>query len=224
MSHDRFTEAHYFLHRMEENYHDPAIFRYTLNAFISANRAVHEMLRVELESKGEVRWWKDRRREFSEDGVLSRFALGRNITLHQRAIFEGSRVSIGLFRGRRLKMTLVREMHTDETSAQLLQRLMPRLVGEPGFVDEAHTAIGEEVGVQRLYFVRDLSEEEDVLRASRRALARTSRALSEAHNRFGAEHIPASDHDVLDDGLLESITVLLESDLDPEAHARWGWY
>ena len=67
------------------------------------------------------------------------------------------------------------------------------------FVDEAHSAIGEQLGVRRLYFVDDLSKDEDVLRASRRALARTSQALAEAHNRLGADHTPATDGDVLDD-------------------------
>jgi hypothetical protein len=110
---------------------------------------------------------------------------------------------------------------TDETSESLLHRVGPQLVNM--WVGEDHTALGEQIGVQRLYFVRDLSETEDVLRASRRALARTSRASAEAHNRLGADHTPASDDDVLDEGQIEAVTILLESDVDPDAPRRWGW-
>jgi len=223
MSHDRFNEAHYFLHRMEQTYHEPRPFRYNLNAFVSAHRAVHEMLRVELEAKGEIAWWRDRRREFADDDVLSRFAVGRNIVLHQRAILEGSQVGIGVFRGRTLKLAVMHDLQTDETSAALLLRMVPRILGGAGVLDEEHSAVGEQLGVQRLYFVKDLSQDEDVLRASRRALARTSGAVAEAHNRFGGQHEPTLEDTVLDGASIESINVLLETDLDPTAPTRWGW-
>ncbi|WP_431836165.1 hypothetical protein [Cellulomonas sp. Y8] len=220
-SHDRFGEAHYFLHRLESDYHHPQLFRYNLNAFVSALRAVHEILAKELERKGEVTWWKERRREFAEDEVLARFARGRNLALHQRSILEGSRVSIGLFRGRRMKLAQETDIQTDEPSDALLRRVLPHFI--PFLVDEEHSAIGEQIGVERLYFVRELSPTEDVLRACFRALARTTGALSEAHNRLGAEHEQVSDEDVLDPRHLAEVSVLLESDLDPEAIDRWGW-
>lgn len=220
-SHDRFNEAHYYLHQIEQHYHNPQTFRYSVNAYIAALRAVHELLAKELERNGEIRWWKDRRKEFVDDDVLSKFARGRNIALHQRPLVRDSQVSIGLFRGRRLKLAMQLNVKTDEPSQSLLERVGPKLVEL--YVGEEHSALGEQIGVQRLYFVRELSDVEDVLRASRRALARTSRASAEAHNRLGADHTPASDDDVVDDSQIESVTVLLESDLDPEAPARWGW-
>ena len=220
-SHDRFSEAHYFLHRLEQEYHNPALFRFHLNAFIASLRAVHELLQKELERMGQIAWWKERRREFDEDPVLSRFARGRNISLHQRAIFKGSRVSVGLFRARRLKLVTMADVQSDETSESLLTRMIPLSVGH--LIDEEHSALEEQIGVERLYFVRELSEEEDVLRACMRALARTSRALAEAHNRLGAEHEPATDEEVLVENRLGEVTVLLESDLDPTAPYRWGW-
>lgn len=220
-SHDRIAEAHYFLHRLEEEYHNPALFRFHLNAYIAAIRAVHELLQKELEKQGQVAWWKKRRKEFVEDPVLSRFARGRNLSLHQRAILQGSRVSIGLFRGRRLKLTIRSDIHSDETSEAMLERILPSAVGF--FIDDEHAAIGEQLGVQRLYFVRELSDEEDVLRACFRALARTSKASAEAHNRLGAQHQPTTDEDLLDEERLGQVTVLLESDVDPTAFYRWGW-
>lgn len=220
-AHDRFTEAHYFLHQLEKNYHDPALFRFHLHAFIAALRAVHELLQKELERAGQVAWWKERKREFADDLVLARFAHGRNISLHQRAIVKGSRIAVGLFRGRKLKLTTQMHVESDETSQSLLLRMVPLHTGF--LIDEEHAAFGEQIGVERLYFVQELSEEEDVLRACFRALARTSGALAEAHNRLGAEHRPAKDAEVLDERRLGEVTVLLESDIDPEAPYRWGW-
>ena len=220
-AHDRFEEAHYFLHRMETAYHKPQIFRFHLNAYIAAARAVHEMLRIELERVGQVAWWKERRREFAEDDVLARFAIGRNIVLHQRSLLNGSRVSTGLFRGARLKFAYEVNLETDEPSDELLKRMAPKLTDL--LVDPDHTAVGEELGVKRLYFVRELSDSEDVLSAARRALARTSRALAEAHNRLGGEHVPIEDADVIDEAYLDQVSVLLESDIDPTLHYKWGW-
>jgi hypothetical protein len=221
MSHDRFREAHYFLHRMEKHYHEPNLFRYNLNAFIAALRATHEMLQKEFEKAGQVAWWNERRQEFKSDLVLARFARGRNIALHQRALLSGSRVTIGLFRNRQLKLAVQKDMQTDEPSESLLRRVLPHFIGF--ILDEDHEAIGEQIGVRRLYFVKDLSEDEDVLRAARRALARSSNALADAHNYFGGEQVPIPDEDVLDIPFLDRVTVLLEMDIDPDAPERWGW-
>lgn len=221
MAHDRFLEAHYFLHQMEKNYHEPQLFRYNFHAFVSAARAVHEMLQNELEKLGEIQWWKQRKVEFTSDEVLKRFTKGRNVALHQRNLIEGGSVQLGLFRGRRMKLAMLSDIKSDEPSANLLRRITPHFYDF--LIDEEHSAYAEQVGLERLYFVKELSDNEDVLRASRRALARTTRVLAEVHNKFGAEHVPIEDHDLLAPEDLQAIMTLLETDLDPEAAARWGW-
>jgi hypothetical protein len=79
MAHDRFVEAYYFLRQMDTNYHESALLRYNLNAFLAALKAVHELLQKELEQAGHVQWWKERKKEFRDDPVRSRFSKGRNI-------------------------------------------------------------------------------------------------------------------------------------------------
>lgn len=54
MAHDRFVEAYYFLRQMDTHYHEPALLRYNLNAFLAALKAVHELLQKELEQAGHV--------------------------------------------------------------------------------------------------------------------------------------------------------------------------
>lgn len=221
MSHDRFAEADYFLHKMEYYYHEPQLFRFNFNAFVSAARAVHEMLQKELERKGEIQWWKQRRVEFANDKVLQRLTKGRNTALHQRSLIQGSSIKLGLFRGRRIKLTVATDIKTDEPSKSPIERMRPSLYGL--IIDEAHSALAEQIGIERLYFAKELSEDEDVLRASRRALARTTRALSEAHNRLGADHTHLEDNDALDPEILQEVVTLIETDIDPSAATRWGW-
>ena len=47
-SDDKFYEAHYFIGRMMDDYHDPAAFRYNLNAFLQALRSVTFVLQKTL--------------------------------------------------------------------------------------------------------------------------------------------------------------------------------
>src|SRR4051794_4945388 len=105
MAHDRFTEAHYFIHQMEKTYHEPALFRYNTNAFLSALKSVVEMTRKELEARGQAQWMKDRKEAIYEDALLSKFSKGRDTVLHQRELVRGSRVYAGLFRWRKPKLT-----------------------------------------------------------------------------------------------------------------------
>lgn len=220
-SHDRFAEAHYFLHRMEIVYHSPHEFRYNLNAFLAALRATHEILRMELERLGHATWWKERSELFRKDEVLARFRHGRNLVLHRRSIFSGSHLEQGMFRGLSLRLSFGVTTASDEPTANVLRRIVPILTGT--FIDEEHAEPGEQLGVRRLYNIAELSESEDALRASTRALARTTRVLSDAHEAIGAIHEYTADEDVVIEGRIDAITTLLETDLDPSLVDRWGW-
>jgi hypothetical protein len=220
MAHDRFEEAHWFLHQMLRHYHYPDLFRYSANAFLSAVKSTVEVLRVELQKAHEGDWFKQRMEQIRQDEVLSAFQVGRNIALHQRSIIAGSRVQAGLFRGYKLKLALEIDVRHDAATEDILKFTQQRQIG--WILDEEHSAIGEQLGVKRMYFVPELSSVEDVVTASHRAWARLSAVLSDAHARLGSSYrpIPEDDpkaHDV------ETVALLLESDLDPDAPRRWGW-
>lgn len=52
---DRWHECHWHLHQMEDNYHLPDAFRYSLNAFIRAIADVPNLLTKNLERHESVR-------------------------------------------------------------------------------------------------------------------------------------------------------------------------
>lgn len=221
MSHDRAIEASHFLNRMEHDYHDPQLFRFNLNAYLSSLRAVTEMLLKETERLGQGPEWKVARQVFKEDTVLANFTAARNAALHQKAIYDGSRVAAGMFRGRKLKMAFELDVDHDQKSVEWLKRLQTHGVGF--FVDEAHSAIGEQLGVSRTYIIPKLSAEEDALRASRRAFARMTKVVDAAHNLFGMTGGALEDEQMLNPHDISHIMVLLESDVDPTLLEKWGW-
>ena len=225
LAHDRLDEAHYFLHRMTEKatYHRPNFFRYNTNAFLSALKAVDDMLLGEMKRVGQSAWLQKRRDELRTDPVLSRFRKGRNIVIHERAIVEASQIRTGLFRWNILKNAIEQEVRHDWSSDEILERIVkPHFIG--WLLDEEHSEIGMQLGVYRLYLVKELSDTEDAVAASWRALARMSALVSAAHQLLGSEwpsYEERGNQAELHDA--EAVCLLLESDLDPEAIERWGW-
>lgn len=221
MSHDRAIEASHFLSRMEHDYHDPQLFRFNLNAYLSSLRAVTEMLLKETERLGKGPEWKVARQVFSDDTVLAKFTAARNAALHQKAIYDGSQVDAGMFRGRKLKLAFQLHVDHDQKSGEWLKRLQTHAVGL--FIDEKHSVVGEQLGVSRTYIIPKLSAEEDALRASRRAFARMTKVVDAAHKIFGMSGGALEDDQMLNSHDISHIMVLLESDVDPTLPDKWGW-
>lgn len=222
-SDDKFGEAHYFYHKMADEYHEPQNFRYCLNAFLSALKSVTDRVRVDLERVGQAKWMKvHKARLIHDDPVLKRFFTGRNIVVHQKEIARGSHVEIGIFRFQKLKLAMMADVVHDRSSAELIQSLQASEFGQ-SILDPEHSAFWEQFGVKRTYLFPELSVDEDAYTASARALVRISRLMEEAHKlldrSFG--EFDESEIDSLD--IVGKFNVLLESDLDPEAPQRWGW-
>ncbi|MFJ2732276.1 hypothetical protein [Streptomyces sp. NPDC087317] len=221
-AHDRLIEASYFLHQMAEHYHNPAPFRYNGNAFLSSLKSTTEMLRMELERSRKVEWFKANKGHLSSDPVLSRFMVGRNIVLHQRPLLRGSKLQAGIFRGRKLKLAFTLDVSHDRTTMDILENtLKPAYVGF--LIDEEHSAIGEQLGIQRYYHVGELHESSDVLSVSYSAFGRMTRFVARAHEAVGGVDSGLTDETIEEWNPVDAVSLLLEGDLDPDAYERWGW-
>lgn len=218
---DRLLECFYFLSQVEMAYHNPREFRYSLNAFLSALSAVSTIVQKEIEKKGDIVKWNEIRKPYKDDQWLNGIKRARNVTLHQKSIFNGSKTSIGLFRGRRLKLAYRKEIPGDITSAEILEVWTNSEAGRM-FLDDEHSAIGEQYGVQRQYWIREISNSEDVLMSIRRAIIRAHDLLIDAHKMYDMDIKGISD-DCLKPEELAKINVLLEGDLDPTLYKKWGW-
>jgi len=222
LSHDRLLEASYFLYRMTEDYHDPAPFRFNLNAFLNSLSSVGDMTRLDLEKAGHADWLKSNKHFLMDDPVLSKFRTGRNYVVHRGSLLRGSRIEAGIFRGRQLKLAAAVEVSHDNTTAHILERvLQPAWLGH--LLDDNHAAIGEQLGVRRTYSIPDLSPDHDVVTACHLAWARASMFVDLAHEAFGMRGHSHDEEDVLAIDLVGRVNLLLEGDLDPDAYQRWGW-
>jgi hypothetical protein len=219
---DRFLEALHFMTQLGEDYHDPRKFRFNLNAALAALRAASELLVKEMQTHDQVTEWRRLKDEYRADPDLASVKHGRNVTLHQTAIYNGSSVLIGLYRWRRHKLTVGTDIHHDETTAQVLARWLVTPFAKM-LLDEEHSAIGEEYGVWRQYFVKELSDKDDALKAMWKAVIRTNDFLSSAHHICGFKTFEVPAEELLSPETLSEISILLESDVDPTLHEKWGW-
>jgi len=214
-SDDKFAEAHYFLGKMMDDYHDPAPFRYNLNAFLQALRSVTFVLQKDLAHRdGFQDWYPERQERMMEDPLLRKFVTGRNIVVKQRNLEMNSKAEIGFFRGRRLKLAFGLEVPTYVPSKHLVDNVAPK----SGLIDPQHSAIDEQYGVRREWIAPELGDD-NVLTLCDLAWVKIGQVLSEAHEFAGWHSLPPVEHGHAP----EACDVLLESDLDPNLPKEWGW-
>lgn len=209
--------------RLEAEYHDPRAFRYNLNAFLASVSSIHQILQKEIEQRGDVQQWNELRDPFKSDFWLNSLSRARNVTLHQQAIFDGSLVHIGLYRWRRHKLSVTQKLPHDVHSKHLLKWFTASELGKL-FLDEEHSALGEQYGVWRQYNIAEISKTEDVLTMTRRGSIRSHDMLAAAHRLYSVETGNIDDEHLLSKDGLAQVTVLLESDLDPSLPSKWGWH
>jgi hypothetical protein len=218
-THDKFEEAHYFLHGLMRNFHEPEEFRWNLNAFLQATRSIRDMIESELKNrKGFREWYQTWESFMDQDDLIRRFRKGRNIVVHRGMLRSKSSVEAGAFRGNLLKAALSMEIDISERSEDILHFIKEHFIDLVG--GEEHPFIGEQLGVRRTWIVEE-SGNEDVFTLCNRAWCRMSEAVSAAHEFAGAKHPVVSEHNKAH--RLENINLLLESDLDPTLPEKWEW-
>lgn len=214
-THQKFKEATYFLGKSAEHYHVPLEFQFNLNAFIQALRNVTFMLQSEPGKPGGFdSWYASKQTEMRQCDLLRRFVQARNIVVKQSSLKARSSACSGLFRGYRIKLWMQHPVPLLAPSEWVLERLK-NAVGF--FLDEEHSQVGEQFGIQRTWIVEELGESE-VLGLCLQALNQVGALVVEAHRMFGAE-VEYTDMEL---DMLRT-QVLLETDVDPSLVEKWGW-
>lgn len=221
LAHDRFGEAHWHLHQMMDNYHNPMTFRYSTNAFLSSLKSSVTMLQLDLERLGQNEWRKARTESLRDNALFVSFSKGRDVVAHRGSLVRNSNIQAGLFRGRKLKLVLEINLDNDLPSREILQRLQ-RQNKILHFVDEKHSAISEQLGVWRSYREPALSADEDVLTASDRVWRIVGQLMNEAHQRLGYR-IDEFDAPLTEHHDTSIVDTLLETDMDPSLVEKWRW-
>ena len=214
-THDKFDEAHYFIERMMVEYHEPMAFRSNLNAFLQALRSVTFVLQKEFSSRdGFKEWYCEQQKTMKKDPLLRKFAEGRTIVVHRRSLEISSKVAIGLFRWRMLKLGIYLDVPLHVSSKYLLENIAPK----SGYIDKEHSAIGEQYGVRREWYAPELGKDK-VVTLCDIAWVKIGRVLSEAHDFARWHSVPPIEHG----HKVEDCEILLETDIDPSLPRKWGW-
>lgn len=216
-THDKFEEAHYFLHMMINNYHDADAFRFNMNAFIQALRNITFALQSEKRNIPDFDMWYEEKQTWMKGSVLLKnFVEGRNIVVKRGNLAIKSEAHIGLFRYRKHKLGMIIPVNPFQSSEQLLRVAEEHFVGF--LIDEDHSDIGEQCGILRKWVAEDIGEDE-VLQLCFEAWRMIGQLLTDAHNLLGMEFYVPTDCEKRP----ENYQVMLETDLDPSLVEKWGW-
>lgn len=219
-THDKFNEAHYFLERMMNEYHNPQQFRWNLNAFLQALRSVTFYLQAEQAGSPDFKkWYSTQQAMMREDELLRTFLEGRNVVVHERSLVLTSRAEIGVFRleydgSHKHRMSIGMSVPAELPSSYILREMAPKLK----FLDEEHSSIGEEYGVVRYWASGELGEEE-ILTLCDRAWARIGRVVADGHSLLCASYEAPNE----EAHRPENCNLMTETDLDPSLMDKWGW-
>ena len=218
-AHDKIEEAYYFLLMMAFNYHKADEFRFNLHAFIKSLREVTFILQ---NSKDKIpdfdKWYPQKQEEMKNNDILKSICESRTIIVHRAMLKPRSKVSVGLYRGRKLKMAF--EIPIDDPfidSKALFDFYIPKFK-EMGFIDKAHSAISEQLGLRRQWYCEQFGDKE-IFSTCVSAYMELCQIIYEVHSFFDFEFIPQG----IPNDFYERTFVLLESDFDPSLPEKWGW-
>lgn len=104
---DRFQEAHFYLHQMENSYHFADHFRWSLNSYIRALKEVPQLISMGLQNeKGFPDWFREERETLNSDSLIYFLNERRDFIVHRGMFLPGSSGSIGIAEGRGMKLGL----------------------------------------------------------------------------------------------------------------------
>lgn len=215
-THEKCTEARYFLIQCLLHYHSPQPFLYNLNAFIQAFRNITFMLQSEdCRPSGFQAWYEVKREEMRKLPTLRRLVDARNIVVKQNSLTAKSTVTCGLFRGRRMKLSMKNDIKPFTETEKILE-LTSKFVGN-FFLGGKRAIVGEQAGVERAWVVEELGEGEVMakcIEAMNYMIALVEDAHQLSDRASGLEPIRI---------IMTEFSVLLETDADPSLFAKWGW-
>lgn len=120
---DRWTEAHWHIHKMEENFHCPDAFRYSANAFIRTLKEIPQVLKMELQNHPQYRSSiKATIDKLYSDPLFSLLSRKRDFIVHHGVLQLHSSGSVGTTEGRGFKIGAPFPVRPEESSDEAYGR------------------------------------------------------------------------------------------------------
>jgi hypothetical protein len=122
---DRFQETHFWIHMLEQHYHNADPFRWHLNVFLKAVKEVPQIVEMELQQeRGFKDWYQSKKAELREDSLMKSLAKSRDLIVHKGMLVPNSRAQIGITEGRGMKLGLTFPVHPLEDSDDAMERYL----------------------------------------------------------------------------------------------------
>lgn len=191
---DRWAEAHWNLHRIEENYHKPEPFRYSLNAFLRVIQEVYEILKKDLQNEADFHSFiKPLVELLREDPLLSAMTKKRHFIVHHGMLSVKSKATAGSTRGGgRLKIGVGFDIPTWESSDAALIRFAQQCKSNKNFYglmglddDDLYPCI------QRVWLLPEFGDR-DLLELAIEAWRKVGQIISKLVIHFGGEPLDLS--------------------------------
>lgn len=120
---DRWHECHWHIHQMELHYHEPSLFRYSLNSFLRAINEVPQILKMETQNQTSVREKLARfQAELAADALFDTLKKKRNFVVHQSMLDLRSKGSVGTMEGHHVKLSFPFPVFPFEKSEEAYER------------------------------------------------------------------------------------------------------
>ncbi len=122
---DRFREAHFWIHMLEQHYHHADPFRWHLNAFLKCIKEIPQLIQMALQNRrGFSTWFREHRRALASHQLLRHLGEKRDFVVHRGMLVPDSQGSIGLTEGRGFKLGLTFPVHPLEDSVHAMHRYL----------------------------------------------------------------------------------------------------
>ena len=157
---DRFQEAHFWIHMMEEYYHQADPFRWHLNVALKALKETPYLVKHALQNEpGFVAWYKPLADQLGNDPLLRSLGKNRDAIVHQGDLALKSGGAVGITEGRGMKLGFSFPTHPLEDSDAAMDRFLHFVAAEGdffGFLSEDEDSLP---CVQREWRLPDFQEE-----------------------------------------------------------------
>ena len=184
---DRWHEAHWQLHQIEQHYHDPEPFRYSFNAFIRVIKEVQQILKMDLQNERDYHSFiKPLVDTLRQDPLLSTLGKKRDFVVHHGMLDIRSKGTAGSTRGGpKIKMGVEFDVSPQESSDDAFRRFARTCKGHPDFCgllglqdDDLFPCI------QRVWLLQEF-DDRDLLELAIAAWRETGTVISKLVEHFG---------------------------------------
>lgn len=184
---DRFQEAHYWIHMLEEHYHRADLFRCHLNAFLRALKEVKSILQMDLQNTRELLdWYREERKLLDADPLLQCLSKKRNFVVHQSRLLPKSSGFVGVTDTRKIRAGMRFAVHPLEDSDSAMKRYVELARSSGDFLGVLIEDDDTIPCIQREWRLPEFDEEIVSLCVS--AWLKVGKTMSNALNTLGESH------------------------------------